>query len=95
MFSRAIAVALALTAGVAGASDLSRFEGKLRSYVMDVALPFNPKSLCVCKEAAQRARAGALYQLAPGYVTCAIPQFAADGSAYSVTDCFDFDVLSK
>jgi hypothetical protein len=95
MLFRAIAVTLALTAGVAGASELSRFTGKLGSYVMDTAMPFNPKSLCVCKEAAQRARSGALYQFAPGYVTCAIPQFTNDGSVYNVTDCFDYDVLGR
>jgi hypothetical protein len=95
MIFRAIALTLALTAGVAGASELSRFRGKLRAYAMDVAIPFNPRSLCVCNEAGARALAGALYQVAPGYVSCAIPLFTSDGTAYAVRDCFDYDVLSK
>lgn len=95
MFFRTTAVALVLTAGVAGASELSRFEGKLRGVIMDTAMPFNPRTLCVCKEATQRARAGALWQVARGYVTCALPQFTNDGEVYNVTDCFDYDVLSK
>jgi hypothetical protein len=94
MLFRAIAMTLALTAGVAGASELSRFQGKVRAHVMDVAVPFNPKLLCLCNEASI-ARVGALYQVAPGYVTCALPLFASDGNAYAFTNCYDFDVLSK
>ncbi len=97
MFVRAIAAIamVVLTAGAAAASDETRFLAKLRGLVIDTVSPFNPKVMCVCKESSKLARAGGLYQPAPGYLGCAIPVFAADGTAYATLDCFDYDIVNK
>lgn len=96
-------IVLGVMTGVAAASDQTKFDSKIRQFVVDanVLAPgqLSPKGVCVCAPTTPSdngRNAPGFLLLFDGKVFCRDPGFGADGSlGNGGTLCDDFQVLGK